>query len=402
MKLWMRCMALCGAGILAACFDGEPVLTESIAELDKDSEHLEELDEDLSSSSAVAEKKSSSSRSKRHSDDEEWEDDELDDDYTSTKKSSSSKKTANVENSSASAPVPGESYCAPSKQTITFGESVTWTFYPNKTDMSTAMSYLNAEYSWNFGTDTEVGTGKMVTSAITYETTGLQTASVIVTNGLESRKYDCSPLQVNRLDRAICTCTGSGGDLQMGSTVTWTANCVGSSNSKYVWNGVATDANTFTKSITVADVGEKLTAPTLTVQTADGSVFEGYTCEDIKVTDGPEYVFFIEGDQIPQNQMEIPSGACMFVKGSWNNWGYQPTFQVLCDGKNDDFYSDVPVTFRMIYGDAIIDEYVSTVGYDWGFSNRGGPIGTLMQGDISFENICIEYTGLETVLCKMM
>ena len=394
MKLWMRCMALCGAGILAACFDGDPVLTESIAELDKDSEHLEELDEDLSSSSAAAEKKSSSSRSKRHSDDEEWEDDELDDDYTSTKKSSSSKKTANVENSSASAPVPGESYCAPSKQTITFGESVTWTFYPNKTDMSTAMSYLNAEYSWNFGTDTEVGTGKMVTSAITYETTGLQTASVIVTNGLESRKYDCSPLQVNRLDRAICTCTGSGGDLQMGSTVTWTANCVGSSNSKYVWNGVATDANTFTKSITVADVGEKIEPPTLTVQTADGSVFEGYTCDDIKVTDGPEFELSFDDSDSHSDKITVPSGACINVRGSWHNDIYRPRLRMFCDLR----YVYEGGAMTLTYG----DNEVTETG-DWAVSNVTIELAEQVPvGDFVPEGpVCVTYTGGTEAQCEL-
>lgn len=391
MKLWMRCMALCGAGILAACFDGEPVLTESIAELDKDSEHLEELDEDLSSSSAAAEKKSSSSRSKSRHTEEDDDEEDADDDYTSTKKSSSSKKTANVENSSVSAPVPGESYCAPSKQTITFGESVTWTFYPNTTNMSTAMSYLNAEYSWNFATNTEVGTGKMVSSAITYETTGLQTASVIVTNGLESRKYDCSPLQVNRLDRAICTCTASGGDLQKGSTVTWTANCVGSSNSTYVWNGMATDANTFTKSITVADVGEKLTAPTLTVQTADGSVFEGYTCDDIKVTDGPEYEIVVQGDQVPIDKIELTEDACIFVSGSWTNEYYRPLLQLACDLQGSD------ATLRVSY--ASRDTIVS--GLSYGIDNFTMDLGPVSE-NILFENICVSFTKGSVVMCGLM
>ena len=250
---------------------------------------------------------------------------------------------------------------------------------------------MNAEYSWNFGTDKEVGTGKMVSSSITYKTTGSQTASVIVTNGLESRKYDCSPLQVNRLDRAICICTASGGDLQKGTTVTWTANCVGSSNSTYVWNGMATDANTFTKSITVADVGEKLTAPTLTVQTADGSVFEGYTCDDIKVTDGPEYELVVQGNQLPLDRIELTEDACIIVSGSWTNEYYRPLLQLACDLQGPD------ATLRVSYA----SRYTIVSGLSYGIDNFRMDLGPVSE-NILYEDICVSFTKGSVVMCGLM
>ena len=409
MKLWMRCMALCGAGILAACFDGEPVLTESIAELDKDSEHLGELDEDLSSSSAAAEKKSSSSRSKRHSDDEEWEDDELDDDYTSTKKSSSSKKTANVENSSASGtvqPVTGLGSCAPAMTPISKGESVVWVFKPN--GMANTLDFIQGKGSlvWSLNpTGIEAGesASELQSAPITYSAAGDYKASVVATLGLVSEEIKCSPLRVNGEPITGCECNLNSAseivDIAGASTVaTWNVHGCSSATEiiDYTWVGATGTGETATA--TISQKGQEI-APTVRIRSLESEIEVACPAPKVVDSDNPEYLFLIDGGSVPNEELEIKNGGCMSIRGTWNSSWYTPELQILCDGRATEYGTET--TFRMTYDSKIIVDYESPFGNDWGFTNLGGFIGVLSNGDVSFENICVEFTGMETVSCEL-
>ena len=405
MKLWMRCMALWGAGILAACFDGEPVLTESIAELDKDSEHLEELDEDLSSSSAAAEKKSSSSRSKRHSDDEEWEDDELDDDYTLTKKSSSSQKVANGENSSTSGtvqPITGLGSCAPVKTPISKGESVAWAFMPN--GMANTLDFVQGKGSlvWSLNpTGIEAGesASKLQSAPITYSAAGDYKASVVATLGLESEMIACSPLRVNGAPITGCECNLNSAseivDIAGASTVaTWNVHGCSSATEiiDYTWVGATGTGETATA--TISQKGQEI-APTVRIRSLESEIEVACPAPKVVDSDNPEYLFLIDGGSVPLDELEIKNGGCMSIRGTWNGFGYNPELNVYCEGMSTDYGKGI--TFRMTYNSNVIAEHVS----DWGFAYLGGPIGVLSDGEVSFENICVEFTGMETVSCKL-
>lgn len=403
MKLWMRCMALCGAGILAACFDGEPVLTESIAELDKDSEHLEELDEDLSSSSAVAEKKSSSSRSKRHSDDEEWEDDELDDDYTSTKKSSSSKKTANVENSSAST---GLGSCAPVTTPISKGESVAWVFKPNGVQNTLDFAQGKGSLVWSLNpTGIEAGesASELQSASITYSVAGDYEAFVVATLGLVSEEIKCSPLRVNGEPITGCECNLNSAseivDIAGASTVaTWNVHGCSSATEiiDYTWVGATGTGETATA--TISQKGQEI-APTVRIRSLESEIEVACPAPKVVDSDNPEYLFLIDGGSVPNEELEIKNGGCMSIRGTWNSSWYTPELQILCDGRATEYGTET--TFRMTYDSKIIVDYESPLGNDWGFTNLGGFIGVLSNGDVSFENICVEFTGMETVSCEL-
>ena len=57
-----------------------------------------------------------------------------------------------------------------------------------------------------------------------------------------------------------------------------------------------------------------------------------------------------------------------------------------------------PVSFTMTYK---TKTFTDKGTQSWGFSNVGGEIGMLNDGDVAFDNICVEFTGAETVECKL-
>ncbi len=229
-----------------------------------------------------------------------------------------------VGTSSASVAVPGEPTCEPTPKSITQGDTATWTFNPNTTDMTATMAYMEAEFTWELGgSETDGGKGVMTSKAVTYMTTGSQTASVSVKNGMDTKKYTCSALQVNSPDKPTCTCTGTGGDLQKGTTATWTASCTPAASLTYYWNNeAASESNTFDVAYAATDIDKKL-AVTLKIGTVDGSIHDGYTCSEVEVTDGPKYKLS-EVD----SAKTVPLGSCVDIAIDGNlrcAHGYQPT-----------------------------------------------------------------------------
>ena len=95
--------------------------------------------------------------------------------------------------------------------------------------------------------------------------------------------------------------------------------------------------------------------------------------------------------------MAVKNEGCMSIRGTWSNTGYSPNIQVLCDGKADD--QNVGMTFSMTYGGKTIAQ--APANSTWGFSNVGGAIGQIKVGDVSFNNICVKFTGASTVSCKI-
>ena len=295
-----------------------------------------------------------------------------------------------VGTSSASVAVPGEPTCEPTPKSISVGGTATWTFSPNTTDMTATMAYMEAEFTWTLGSETDGGKGVMSTKAVAYNTAGPQTATVSVKNGLDTKTYTCSALQVNS-EKPTCTCTAAGGDLQKGSTATWTAVC-DNSNVKYIWNGTAGEKNTFETAYTAADVGNKLTPPTLGVEMVDGSKFDGadgFTCDEVKVTDGPEYVLTVTGDQLNAS-VELKEEGCITVSGEWTNSYDLPTAKVLCEVQGQG------VSLSISYNGSD-----STWTGDYGVNNVGVTLGPVAVGPLSWENICVSFKGGSVAKCNL-
>ena len=292
--------------------------------------------------------------------------------------------------SSASTSNPGESGCAPDKSSITQGESTTWTFTPVPADMA----YLNAEYTWTFGTDTDAGVGKMTSKAVTYMTTGPQTASVVVKNGLSEEKYDCSPVQVNSPDKPKCTCTGAGGDVSdpAKAPITWTADCGTASNLTYVWDGTPGEASTYTVTPTAADVGTKKSV-TLSLKAIDGSEFSGYTCDEVKVTDGPEYELTFVDTEVTPGDITVPSDGCISVSGTWSQ-GHNPPLKMLCDLVD----AEATCSMTLKYGTAS-----ETTTGSYSISNLTIELkSSLTQGEFASDGtVCVSFTGGSAAKCKL-
>ena len=91
----------------------------------------------------------------------------------------------------------------------------------------------------------------------------------------------------------------------------------------------------------------------------------------------------------------VENGGCMLVTGSWTDQWNAPSFKILCDGTALD--QSVGMTFSMTYN----HKEIATATGTWGFSNAGSEIGKVQQGEFSFENICVTFTGAETVKCSI-
>lgn len=161
----------------------------------------------------------------------------------------------------------------------------------------------------------------------------------------------------------------------------------------YLWDGsdVSSSPN-FSKTFTSAQDGY---APTLIVGNDDNTRIE-VSCPLVKITEGPEYVFDISNGLV-MHKLEVKSGGCMSIRGTWNSY-YSPYVQVACDMNSN---NKEPVSFAMYYGDEIITSY-DNEGPGCFFSFLGDRIATLQMGEVYINDICVTFTGAETISCKLM
>ena len=296
--------------------------------------------------------------------------------------------------------------CAPGATKIELNKSVEWKFTKGA-GMKDAMTLMKAEFKWEFddGMPATVDlTGKVSSGAITYSKSGKKAAKVTVISAEGTEVIQCSPmLQVNGVPITGCKCnpTNIEPDVSKGESATWTlSGCTstGANIISYTWTGATADASGLIATAPVAAKGDVVTGVSVTVANDDNTV-ETYTCDDAKAIDEtkPDYLFEIKGDQITSTAMAVKNEGCMSIRGTWSNTGYSPNIQVLCDGKADD--QNAGMTFSMTYGGKTIAQ--APANSTWGFSNVGGAIGQIKVGDVSFNNICVKFTGASTVSCKI-
>ncbi len=294
--------------------------------------------------------------------------------------------------------------CAPAKNPIGKGDKVQWQFTPNMQFTGATMDVMKlakATYAWTFADDAiDDGTQtSMMSGKITYNNSGATTASVTVTYEGAAYQINCEPLQVNGFP-INCTCDVTGGDITDDQGIaTWTASCTSQGNiTSYTWDGTDLGADGAAYPYTFAKKGDEHT-PTLFVANDDNTVQEVKSCPAVKATDSslPDYLFTLEDAiQIPSKadqSLNVKSEGCMSIRGKWNNSGYNPTIKVLCDMSA----TSSPVSFTMTYG----TKTYTKPGESWGFSNAGGEIAPLSNGPISIDNICVTFTGAETVTCYL-
>lgn len=294
--------------------------------------------------------------------------------------------------------------CVPAKNPIGKGDKVQWQFTPNMQFTGATMDVMKlakATYAWTFADDAiDDGTQtSMMSGKITYNNSGATTASVTVTYEGAAYQINCEPLQVNGFP-ITCTCDVTGGDITDDQGIaTWTASCTSQGNiTSYTWDGTDLGADGAAYPYTFAKKGDEHT-PTLFVANDDNTVQEVKSCPAVKATDSslPDYLFTLEDAiQIPSKadqSLNVKSEGCMSIRGKWNNSGYNPTIKVLCDMSA----TSSPVSFTMTYG----TKTYTKPGESWGFSNAGGEIAPLSNGPISIDNICVTFTGAETVTCYL-
>ena len=304
-------------------------------------------------------------------------------------------------------PVTGLGSCAPTKNPINKGETTTWKFSGNLASGQSVGSFIKASFAWTFSSNAVSATGMAggsTSAPVTYTVSGAENASVVVTmpDG-SSEAIQCSPLQVNGDPITGCACNASATtiDYTAEPSVSWAVTgCTSASNIiSYTWDGVEGTA-AFTKAF---DAPVASYAPTLKVANEDNTVID-VACQAVRATEGPEYVFKLEGDfpSLSDRRIEVPSGSCMSIRGYWNNQYFTGSFKILCS--MDAGYTSINssgVSFLMTYEGKEICYVSRDESSYWGFSNEGGYIGEMKKGDISYDNICVEFTGAETVTCEI-
>ncbi|WP_458450800.1 hypothetical protein [Fibrobacter sp.] len=315
---------------------------------------------------------------------------------SSVKTSSSSGKSESSSSSkvaSSSSEVPPFGTCSATQSVAELGASVTWGFeWAEPKPAANVM--LSATFAWSFeGGSPAVGEKRTATTS--YATSGVKTASVTVNAGGTTQTVTCS-VNVNGSPITGCKCIGTNltPDVSQGEQASWTiSGCTSAANiTSYTWTGATADGSGLSATAPVSAKGDKVTGVSFTVANDDNTKVT-VACEDAKAVDSssPDYVFEISGDQLPSQELVVPSGACMNIIGTWNNSGYTPTVSVLCSAAGN----GSPITFKMTYGDKTYQAPSSS----WAMTNAGGAIGKLEAGPVQFNNICVEFTGIETVTC---
>jgi len=379
----------------------------SLDESEEDDESSSSKEKSSSSEDKGAEKQSSSS--KKSSDGEKDASSSSKNEESSSSgfeisKTPSSSSLLAMNSSSSGTLVPRKPFgtCAPSNLTAEKDQAVTWDFTWDLAGSGVrVLDALKAEYSWNLpGGTASTDDGAHSTSVTaTYSTTGAKTASVSVTVNGEEQTIDCSPLNVNGIPITGCECVSTNiqPDVSANESATWTAKgCTSNANiTGYTWTGATADATGLVATAPVAAKDDVVSGVSFTVENDDNTKVI-VQCEDAVAVDSrfPDYLFEIDGYQVPMQKLEVVNGACMSIRGTWENSLYTPMLSVYCDGSATEQYGGV--TFEMSYGSIVYSESNS-----WGIGRVGGEIGVLKAGPVQFDDICVTFTGMKTVTCGL-
>jgi hypothetical protein len=185
-----------------------------------------------------------------------------------------------------------------------------------KAATASPQEFLNkAEYVWTFadGTPaTSTKTGNMSSDAITYATSGVKTASLLLTtNSGVQVTMDCSPLQVNGAAITGCKCKAAATtvDVAEGGAASWSVTgCAsqGANITTYTWGGLGVAGDGPVAAAVLAAKGD-VVQPTLLVGNDDNTQQE-VTCDAVKAIDSniPDYI--IEATQ-GTGAIDIPAGT---------------------------------------------------------------------------------------------
>lgn len=300
--------------------------------------------------------------------------------------------------------------CKPSKNPINKGETVSWTF--NRGSGFSTSEVMQGSFAWKFEGATPAefsGTGtKGITAAgITYSNSGKFGATLVAAKPSGAgATLQCEPLQVNGAPITGCKCAATNatanlkGVLEVDVAETQSVeyavtgcSSMGQQITGYTWNGATGADNAGSAAIAEKSQAVK---PTVAVSNDDNTEIQ-VECPQVVAIDSrvPDYVFELENaSQIPNTALDVKDGGCMNITGTWGNAGYNPSVQVLCSMKA----TSTPVSFSMKYG---TKTYSATGAAEWGFSNAGGAIGQLNAGEVNFKDICVSFTGAETVSCHL-
>ena len=402
------------ASFLLACDDfgdttlqpGPDELSEGTKEVSSSSQRKEEGKVEKTEEESET-KKEEESKTKKEEDVEKTEEEESETVSSSSQmvmtsssqKRSSSSKAKDIVSSSSIPLITSEfGTCLPNPATVNVGEDVKWSFKWNTDSTVSLASVVRATYEWTFeGATPETSTERNVTT--TYTTPGPKKATVLVAvNGMEE-EASCL-VHVNGAPITGCTCVpvNINPDVAVGESAQWSVQgCTASEgiDLSYTWAGASAESDPTVASAAVAVKGDLVTGVSVTVESTD------YTrivvpCDDARAVDSnmPEYTFEISGGQIPNQTLEVANGACMSVRGYWDNELFNPELRILCDGSAEDMSAGM--TFSMTYN----DKKIASASGSWGFALAGATIATLRMGDISIDGICVTFTGASTIKCK--
>jgi hypothetical protein len=283
--------------------------------------------------------------------------------------------------SSSSAQVPspgGVGTCEPNPATIDLGGKTTWKYTRGEEQPS---QLLKATFAWEFeggspATANVTGAGGM-SQSITYTTSGVHVAKLVLTMGASHYSVTCSPLQVNGAAITGCKCTASNKapDIAAGEVGTWSVTgCVSAGHqiTGYEWDGATpVDGN---PSLAMLPFTKKKqgAAPTVMVSNDDNTV-QAFKCDSVVAVDAndPDYVitggttgtftvgpgtykmvYGCKADQYDQRPIvvEAPSGAVSGTVGGVK-------FSVSPNGRAETYKSttsNVPIDVEITSGTAKI------------------------------------------------
>lgn len=314
---------------------------------------------------------------------------------------SSSSKTVNpgVSSSSGGGANPGPSSdfgtCSPARTVISKGDTVSWIL-----KLKDPTQMISATTTWKaLGGDPETNKATGMngrTQNVKYIASGQYTASATVSVGPANYNISCPAIQVNGEPITGCKCVAADKkpDISVGAVWTVTGCQSAATIIGYTWNGAVANPTADTTA-TAAFTEKNITAaPTVSVANNDNTI-ETIQCDEVVSSDknSPDYLFEVDG-KLPQDAIDVKNNGCMSIRGTWNNSGYHPNVSVLCSMQG----ATSTVSFKMTYG---TKEFSEKSYQAWGFSNVGGEIGQLNDGEVAFDNICVEFTGAETVSCKL-
>ena len=400
-KFLILCIPFALGGGFLAC-SGENTTGVQVRSLDESREYVEE--DDVSSSSKDTSKEAGKETSiswngevtAQSSSSQKWTIIGREDVYMS-----SSSRMA-LSSSSAMPLIPMNAFgtCAPTTSVAERDQTVSWSFSWDKVGPGLSLAeILQAEYNWDLPGGTAVTGANSRTASTTYSTSGLKTASVTVMAGGMVQQIECSPLNVNGTPITGCKCVGTNlvPDVSRGEDASWTVSgCTSAAKIiGYMWAGATASTDGQTATAAVSARGDKVTGVSVVVENDDNTKVT-LQCDDANAVDSskPVYLFEISGNQIPSQKLEVPSGACMSIRGTWEDELFNPNVSVLCEG----IAGKTPgITFEMTYGDSTYN-----VSGNYVIDGAGGKIGILEAGPVQFDNICVEFSGTEIVTCGLM